>query len=131
MLDPEIKDYVINNLMQKVQITEYTQVDEITDYGIETSRDTVEGQVLLATGLIPNSEITQGMVKIGDHKEILVNSHMQTSKTISTLQGTLLEELPTHPYPGWKELLRREMPVESRRPWITVGFHNPYPCTMM
>ena len=80
MLDPEIKDYVINNLMQKVQITEYTQVDEITDYGIETSRDTVEGQVLLATGLIPNSEITQGMVKIGDHKEILVNSHMQTSK---------------------------------------------------
>ncbi len=79
MLDPEIKDYVINNLLQKVQITEYTQVDEITDYGIETSRDTVEGQILLATGLIPNSEITQNMVKIGDHKEILVNPHMQTS----------------------------------------------------
>ena len=97
MLDPEIKDYVINNLMQKVQITEYTQVDEITDYGIETSRDTVEGQVLLATGLIPNSEITQGMVKIGDHKEILVNSHMQTSKNHIYAAGDVIGRVTNTP----------------------------------
>ncbi len=97
MLDPEIKDYVINNLLQKVQITEYTQVDEITDYGIETSRDTVEGQVLLATGLIPNSEITQGMVKIGDHKEILVNSHMQTSKNHIYAAGDVIGRVTNTP----------------------------------
>ena len=80
-----------------MQITEYTQVDEITDYGIETSRDTVEGQVLLATGLIPNSEITQGMVKIGDHKEILVNSHMQTSKNHIYAAGDVIGRVTNTP----------------------------------
>jgi dihydrolipoamide dehydrogenase len=55
-------------------------VDEISNEGLKTSQETVEGQVLLATGLTPNSEMVKNMVKIGDHKEILVDSHMETSK---------------------------------------------------
>jgi dihydrolipoamide dehydrogenase len=79
MLDPEVKEYVLKNLLPSVEITEGVRVDEISKKGLLISHETIEGQVLLATGLIPNSEIAQNMVKIGDHKEILVNSHMQTS----------------------------------------------------
>jgi dihydrolipoyl dehydrogenase len=79
MLDPEIKSYVVKNLLQNVQIIEGARVDRITVSGLEASQQKFEGQVLLATGLTPNSEIGQKIVKIGDHKQILVNSQMQTS----------------------------------------------------
>ncbi len=80
MLDPEIKDYIIKNLLPNVEIAEGARVDEISNDGLKISQETIEGQVLLATGLTPNSELAQNIVKIGDCKEILVNSHMQTSK---------------------------------------------------
>ncbi|MEN6328728.1 MAG: NAD(P)/FAD-dependent oxidoreductase [Methanobacteriaceae archaeon] len=80
MLDPEIKDYVVKNLLPDVKITERARVDEIINNGLIMPQETIEGQVLMATGLTPNSEIAQNIVKIGDHKEILVNSHMQTSE---------------------------------------------------
>lgn len=79
MLDPEIKEYVIKNMLPGVEITERTRVDEISNEGLKISQETVEGQVLLTTGLTPNSELAQNMVKVGDHKEILVDSRMQTS----------------------------------------------------
>ncbi|MDD1763282.1 MAG: FAD-dependent oxidoreductase, partial [Methanobacteriaceae archaeon] len=79
MLDPEIKNYVVKNLLQNVQIIESARLDKITVTGLEASQQKFEGQVLLATGLTPNSEIGQKIVKIGNHKEILVNSQMQTS----------------------------------------------------
>ncbi len=81
MIDPEIKDYVIKNLLPTVEIIEGARVDEISNEGLKTSQETIEGQVLLATGLTPNSELAQNIVKIGDHNEIVVNSNMQTSKT--------------------------------------------------
>jgi dihydrolipoamide dehydrogenase len=97
MLDPEIKDYVIKNLLPKVQISEDTRVNEITGDGIKKSSEIIEGQVLLATGLTPNSEIARNMVKIGDHQEILVNSQMQTSNPYIYAAGDVIGGVTSTP----------------------------------
>lgn len=90
MLDPEVKEYVIKNLLPEVEITEGARVNEISNEGLKIAQQTIEGQVLLATGLTPNSEIAQNMVKIGDHKEILVDSHMQTSNPCIYAAGDVI-----------------------------------------
>jgi dihydrolipoamide dehydrogenase len=79
MLDPEIKDYVTKVLLPNVKIIENVDVDHIHHNGLDSSGDFYEGDVILATGLIPNSEIGDGLVEIGPRKQIIVNQQMKTS----------------------------------------------------
>lgn len=78
-LDPEIKNYIIQNILQKVQILENIAVNEVNGEGVSTSQGEMEGVVFLATGLEPYSEIAKGIVEIGTRKQIRVNEQMKTS----------------------------------------------------
>ena len=78
-LDPEIKDYIVKHLLSDVKILENSVVNEITSEGALASTGFVGGLVFMATGMVPNSEIAQGMVELGSKKEIIVNKQMKTS----------------------------------------------------
>ncbi|MDP3065505.1 MAG: NAD(P)/FAD-dependent oxidoreductase [Methanobacteriaceae archaeon] len=78
-LDPDIRNYVQKNLLKNVDIMEKTSIEEITTKGLRTTEGTWEGEVLLATGLTPNSEVAKGMVEIGEKNEIIVDPQMKTS----------------------------------------------------
>ncbi len=58
---------------------EKSSIEEITTKGLRTAEGTWEGEVLLATGLTPNSEVAKGMVEIGEKNEIIVDPQMKTS----------------------------------------------------
>ncbi len=79
MVDDDIRSYVARKLLDKVEIRENVQVKEITGNGIYLGEDFIEGDVLLATGMTPNSQIVEGIVDLGSHGEILVNRKMETS----------------------------------------------------
>lgn len=90
-LDDEIKEYVVKNLLNGVKVQENVKVNEITDESVfissgssdnsfsnNSNRET-PGSALLATGMIPNTEIVNNMVEIGSKGHIVVNAQMQTS----------------------------------------------------
>lgn len=78
-LDSEIKDYIVGHLLNDVKILENSVVNEITSEGALASTGFVDGLVFMATGMVPNSEIVQGLVELGSKKEIIVNKQMKTS----------------------------------------------------
>lgn len=78
-LDSEIKDYVVKHLLRDVEVQENVQVNEITKEGALTTRGPVEGIMLLATGMTPNSEIVRGLADLGPKNVIMVNEQMKTT----------------------------------------------------
>jgi dihydrolipoamide dehydrogenase len=78
-LDPEISNYVAEKLLEKVKIHRNVNVKEITQDSVVTSEGTLYGKVLMATGMVPNSEIAGDLVEKGHRGEILVNNRMETS----------------------------------------------------
>ncbi len=78
-IDPEIRQYVVENLLEKANIYEKVDTIKINEYGAITSKGEMEGLVLLATGIVPNSDLVSDLVKIGDRGEIIVNDKMETS----------------------------------------------------
>lgn len=107
-IDPEFRDYIVKHLLPGVQIQENVQVQEITPEGALTSQGPVEGNVFLATGMIPNSEIAEGMVEIGSKKEILVNEQMKTSNPSIYAAGDVVGTVGNTP------VARREGVVAAR-----------------
>jgi len=79
MFDGDIKNYVVKNLLSNVNIHENVQVNKIDEDGISTEKGKMNGNVLFAAGMIPNSEIARGIVDIGSKNEIIVNNRMETS----------------------------------------------------
>jgi dihydrolipoamide dehydrogenase len=79
MLDEDIKRYVTENLLPDVKIRENLKVNKIYADGISTGNGEMEGLVLFATGMTPNSEIASHIVDIGDKNNIVVDKRMQTS----------------------------------------------------
>lgn len=77
--DDDIKEYILKNLLNCVNVHENVKVDGITSKSIITSNGEMDGLSFLATGMIPNTEIVNGMVKIGSRGYIGVNGQMQTS----------------------------------------------------
>jgi len=65
MVDDDVRDYVARKLLDKVEIMDDTQASEITSNGLYVDEDFLEGEVLLATGMIPNSQIVEGVVDLG------------------------------------------------------------------
>lgn len=107
-IDPEFRDYIVKHLLPGVQIQENVQVQEITPEGASTSQGPVEGKVFLATGMIPNSEIADGMVKIGSKKEIVVNEQMKTTNPSIYAAGDVVGTVGNTP------VARREGVIAAR-----------------
>lgn len=80
MLDPDIKSYAVEKLLEDVEVLENTPVNSIRPDGLETDDDFFEGTVLLAVGMVPQSDAVKHLVDTGRKGEILVNSKMETSK---------------------------------------------------
>ncbi len=79
-LDPKISNYVDKNLLEKVKIHRNVNIKEITPKSVVTSTGTLDGKVLMATGMVPNSEFVGDLVEKGHRGEILVNNKMETSQ---------------------------------------------------
>ena len=79
MLNKEHSDYIRKHLLKKVEIIEYVDIEAIGEDKIITNKGEFEGKILLASGTKPNSEIMEGIVKLGDNGEILVDEYMQSS----------------------------------------------------
>lgn len=97
ILDEYIKDYLIKNLLKDVQIQENVQVNQITQKGLTSNKGHLSGDVLLATGMKPNSQIVKDMVDLGSKGEILVNKQMQTSQKNIYAAGDVIGGIGTTP----------------------------------
>lgn len=97
ILDDDVKDYVTRKLLDNVEIHENLIINEIRDDGIVTDNGSMYGDVLLATGMIPNSELLTGIVNIGDNGEVLVNHKMETSAKDIYAAGDLVGGIGTTP----------------------------------
>lgn len=77
--DPEAEEYIVRNLLKNTIIHENVEIKEITDTSVITNFGEIEGTVLLATGVTPNSEIVKDVVKLDEKGNIIVDQYMQTS----------------------------------------------------
>lgn len=78
-LDYQIKDYVMKNLLNHVNVYENTSVEEIRKDSIITSKGEFEGITFICAGRVPNSEIVEDLVDLNPNRSIVVNEIMQTS----------------------------------------------------
>lgn len=97
VLDDDVKRYVVKKLLDKVEIHEKVQVQEINSEGLDTDKGFIGGDVLLATGMTPNSEIFQGKVELGSKGEVKVNHRMETSHKNIYAAGDLTGGIGTTP----------------------------------
>ena len=97
-LEPEIKSYVVNKLIDEVDIYENTNVLEITENSIITDKGEFEGKTLIATGRVPNSEIVADIVDLNEDGSIKVNEFFQTSNPNIYAAGDVTGGITLTPY---------------------------------
>ncbi|MGZ7068342.1 MAG: FAD-dependent oxidoreductase, partial [Methanobacterium sp.] len=78
-VDEDIKNYVVKNLLPEVLIHENVHTEEIHEDHVSTAYGKIDGKTLLATGMIPNSEIAEKFVDLDEKGHIIVDKTMQTS----------------------------------------------------
>lgn len=78
-IDEEFKGYLLEKFLGDIEFLEDTDVLEIKENSVVTSKGEFEGKTLIATGRVPNSEIVEGIVELNDDKSIKVNEFSQTS----------------------------------------------------
>lgn len=79
-LGQNAKEYVLKNILQDIDIYEYTGIKEVFKNKILTDNDDeLDGTPFFATGRTPNSEIAEGFVELNPDRTIKVNEMMQTS----------------------------------------------------
>lgn len=77
--DSEAEEYIVSKLLKNTIIHENVEIQEITDTSVVTNFGEIEGTVLLATGVVANSEIVKDIVELDSDGNILVDEFMQTS----------------------------------------------------
>ena len=77
--DSEAEEYIVSNLLKNTIVHENVEIQEITDRSVITNYGEIEGTVLLATGVVANSEIVKDIVDTDEKGNIIVDKHMQTS----------------------------------------------------
>lgn len=77
--DSEAEEYIVSNLLKNTIVHENVHIIEITDTSVVTNFGEIEGTVLLATGVAPNSQIVEGIVELDMKGNIIVDEYMQTS----------------------------------------------------
>ena len=74
------KKYVLENIMNDINVFENTNVTEVFKDKIVTDNgDELEGIPFFATGRVPNSEIAEGIVELDSDRSIKVNEMMKTN----------------------------------------------------
>lgn len=96
-VDPDIKDYIVKKLLKGVEIHENLTATEIYTDGVLTKSGRIYGDVLLAVGMIPNSEIVKDLVETGKNGEIIVNKRMETSNPDIYAAGDVVGGIGTTP----------------------------------
>ena len=96
-VDPDIKTYIVNKLLKDVKIHENQSVTEIHPEGVSTNTEYIAGEVLLATGMTPNSGLVKDLVNTGKRGEILVNKRMETSHQNIYAAGDVVGGIGTTP----------------------------------
>lgn len=97
MLEPDIKRYVVKKLLHDVDIQEYVQVKQIDKNGLNIDKGRIDGTVLFATGMKPNSGIVKDVVNLGGKGHILVNQQMETSHRDIYAAGDVVDTVGTTP----------------------------------
>jgi dihydrolipoamide dehydrogenase len=96
-LDEDVKGYLVKKLLDQVDINENIQLEEIKKEGVDTDKGNFSGEVLLATGMTPNSDILSGIVDIGKRGEVIVNQKMETSHKDIYAAGDVIGGIGTTP----------------------------------
>ena len=77
--DSEAEEYIVSNLLKNTLIHENVEIKEITDSSVITNFGEIKGKCMLATGVVANSSIVDGIVELDENKNIIVDRYMQTS----------------------------------------------------
>lgn len=77
--DSESEEYIVSKMLKNTMIHENVDIKEITDRSVITNYGEIEGTVLLATGVKPNSDIVKDIVELDEKGHIKVDEHLQTS----------------------------------------------------
>lgn len=96
-VDQDIKSYIVKYLFEDVIIHENIEVTEIHQDGVTTPSGRMYGDVLLAVGMVPNSEIVEDIVETGKRNEIIVNKLMETSTENIYAAGDVVGGIGTTP----------------------------------
>jgi dihydrolipoamide dehydrogenase len=96
-VETDIKDYIVNKLLKGVVIHENITVNEIYPDGVLTNTGPMGGDVFLAVGMVPNSEIVKDLVETGKRGEIIVNKRMETSHPDVYAAGDVVGGISTTP----------------------------------
>ena len=96
-VETDLKDYIVNKLLKGVEIHENITVNEIYPDGVSTDSGRMYGDVFLAVGMVPNSELVKDIVKTGTRGEIIVNKRMETSHPDVYAAGDVVGGISTTP----------------------------------
>ncbi len=97
VVDDDVKSYIVKKLLPNVVILENLKVNEISENGLTSDKGFMYGDVLLATGMTPNSELLNGIANLGDKGEVIVNQRMETSQDDIYAAGDLIGGIGTTP----------------------------------
>ncbi|RAP52220.1 MAG: hypothetical protein BZ137_08925 [Methanosphaera sp. rholeuAM130] len=95
--DSRTEEYIVANLLKNTIVHENVEIKEITDRSVITNYGEIEGTVLLATGVVPNSDIVKDIVEVDKKGNIIVDSHMQTSNPDIYAAGDVIGGLLSTP----------------------------------
>ena len=96
-VEADIRDYIVEKLLKNVEIHENTTVSEIYPDGVLTNSGRMSGEVMLAVGMNPNSDLVKHLVETGKKGEIIVNKRMQTSNNDIYAAGDVVAGIGTTP----------------------------------
>lgn len=96
-VEHDIKTYIMEKLLKDVEIHENIAVTEIYPDGVLTNSGHMTGEVFLAVGMNPNSELVKDLVETGKKGEIIVNKRMETSHKDIYAAGDVVGGIGTTP----------------------------------
>jgi dihydrolipoamide dehydrogenase len=96
-VDTDIRTYIQEKLLKDVEIHENTSVSEIYPDGALTNSGRMYGEVMLAVGMNPTSDLVKHLVETGKNGEIIVNKRMETSNKNIYAAGDVVGGIGTTP----------------------------------
>ena len=92
-----LKIILLEKLLKDVEIHENLTATEIYPDGVLTKSGRMDGDVILAVGMNPNSELVKDLVETGKKGEIIVNKRMETSHKNIYAAGDVVGGIGTTP----------------------------------
>jgi dihydrolipoamide dehydrogenase len=96
-VETDIRSYIVEKLLKDVEIHENISVSEIYPDGALTNSGHMDGEVMLAVGMNPNSDLVKHLVETGKKGEIIVNKRMETSNKNIYAAGDVVGGIGTTP----------------------------------